>query len=93
MKIKVRGTTITNEMVSYDIVSGETEEPVTVRVPEIAKKVPRVPNKDKGQTNDEGSVKGREHERKQTSKDLNKEKLILIFFKCRKEKWLAQKAL
>ena len=46
-------------MVSENTVSGETKEPVRVRVPEIAKKVLRVPNKDKEQTNDnEGSVKG-----------------------------------
>ena len=58
-------------MVSQDTDSGEMEEPVTVRVPEIVKKVPRVPNKDKEPTNNEGSVKGRKNEIKQTSTDLN----------------------
>ena len=54
-------------------VSGEMEEPLTVRVQEIAKKVLRVPNKDKEQTNDDWeSIKGRENEIEQTGKDLNK---------------------
>ena len=47
------GTTITRKTVSQDTVSGEVEEPVTVRVQEIAIKVLRVPNKDKAPTNDE----------------------------------------
>ena len=69
MKTKIMEITITSETVSQNTVSVEMmEEPVTVKVPEIAKKVPRVPNKDKEQTNDEGSVKGREHEIEQTSR-------------------------
>ena len=48
MKTKVIGTAITSsEMVSKNTVSGETEEPVTVRVPEIAEKVLRASSKDK----------------------------------------------
>ena len=73
MKTKVIRTAITSEMVSQNTVSGEMKEPVTLRVPEIAKKILRVPNRDKEQTNDdEGSVKGRENEKEQTGKNLNK---------------------
>ena len=73
MKTKVIGTAITSETVSQSTISGETKEPLTVRVTEIAKKVPRVPNKDKEQTDDdEGSVKGRENEIEPTGKNLNK---------------------
>ena len=61
MKTKVIGTTITSEMVSQDTVSGEAEDSVMARVPEIAKRVLRVPNKDKKTTDAEGSVKGREN--------------------------------
>ena len=65
-------TVITSETVSQNTVSGEKEELVTVNVPEIAKKVRRVPNKNKEQTDDIGSVKKRENEIEQTSNDLNK---------------------
>ena len=47
MKTKVMEATITSETVSQNTVSQEKEELITVRVPEIAKKDPRVPNKDK----------------------------------------------
>ena len=80
MKTKVIGTAITSETVSQNTVSGEMEKPVTERAPEIAKKVPRVPNKDKKQIENksirkpnylsESSNKG-EMEIQQTSKDLN----------------------
>ena len=80
MKTKIMETTITSETVSQNTVSGEVEELVTERVPEIAKKVLRVPNKDKEQVADksirkpnylsENSGKG-ETEIKQTSKHLN----------------------
>ena len=72
MKNKVMKTIIANETVSQNTVSGEKEELVTVRVPEIAKKVLRVCNKDKEQTDDTGSVNKIESEIEQTSKDLNK---------------------
>ena len=46
MKIQIMEITVTSETVSQNTVSGEMEEPVTVRIPEIAKKLLRVPNKD-----------------------------------------------
>ena len=65
---------------SQNTVSGEVEEPVTERVPEIAKKVPRVPKKDKKQIEDKSIRKPNylskcgnkgETEIMQTSKHLN----------------------
>ena len=52
MKTKVIRPKIISETVSQNTVSEETEEPVTERVPEIAKKVLRVANKDKEQIED-----------------------------------------
>ena len=73
MKTNIIGMTITSETVSQNTVSGETKEPVTVRLPEIATKLLIVTNKDKEQTNDdEGSVKRRENEIEQTGKILIK---------------------
>ena len=49
MKIKVMETSVTSETASQNTISGEMEGPSkNSKVPEIAKKVPRVPNKDKG---------------------------------------------
>ena len=62
MKTKIMETIITREAVSQTTVSGEKEELVTVRVPEIAKKVLRVPNNEKEQTDNIESVKERESE-------------------------------
>ena len=44
---------------SQNTISEEVKEPVKDKIPEIAKKVLRVPNKDKVQTNDQGSNKER----------------------------------
>ena len=74
MKTKVMETSITSETVSQNIISGEVEEPIKDKIPEIAKKVLRVPHKDKKQTNDQGSNKEREMEIEQTGKDLNRVK-------------------
>ena len=49
------------------------EEPIRDnKITEIAKKVPRVPNKDKEQADDQGSNEERETKIEQTSKDLNR---------------------
>ena len=81
MNTKVAESSITSEIVAQNTVSGKVEEVIKDKIPEIAKKVLRVPNKDKEQTYDQGSRKpkyllGNNEERetkiKQTGKDLNK---------------------
>ena len=57
MKTKVVESSIATENVSQNTVSGEVEEPIKDKIPETAKKVMRVPTKDKEQTNDQGSRK------------------------------------
>ena len=73
MKTKVMEMSITSETVSWNIVSGEMEVPIRENeIIQIAKKVPRVPNKDKEQNNDQGNNQEREIEIEQTSKDINR---------------------
>ena len=49
---------ITSEIVSQNTISGEMEEPIKDnKIPEIAKKVLRMPNKDKEQTNNHEVIK------------------------------------
>ena len=72
MKTKVVETSITSETVSQDTVSGEVEEAIKDKTLEIAKKAMMVPNKDKEQPDDWGSIKERENEIKQTGKNMNR---------------------
>ena len=75
MKTKVMEMSITSETVSQNTVSGGTEEPIREsKIIEIAKKVPRVPNKDKKQRNDQRNCQERETEIEieQAGKDLNR---------------------
>ena len=73
MKTKVMETSIASETVSQNTVSGEMEGPSKdSKVPETAKKVPRVPNKDKEHGNDQGSDKERGTKIEQTGKNLNR---------------------
>ena len=49
-------TSITSETVSQNTISGGIEEPIRKnKIIEIAKKVPRVPNKDKKQSKDQAN--------------------------------------
>ena len=51
MKIKVMETLVTSKTVSQNTISGEMEGPSKdSKAPEIAKKVPRVPSKEKSMT-------------------------------------------
>ena len=51
---------ITSKTMSQNTISGEMEEPIRDnKITDIAKKVPTVPNKDKEQTDDQGSYKDR----------------------------------
>ena len=72
MKTKDMETSITSETVSQNTISGEVEEPVKDKIPEIDKKVLRVPNNGKEQTDDQGNNKERVAEIEQTGKDLNR---------------------
>ena len=74
-------SSITSKTVLQDTISGEVEEPIQDKIPEIAKKVLRVPNKDKEQIDDKGirnpnylleNNEERETKIEQTGKDLNK---------------------
>ena len=101
MKTKVIGMSITSETVSQNILSGEMEEPIRDdKITEIAKKVPRVPNKDKEQSNDQGNNQERETETEieQTGKDLNRarEEAYFNFIQTQKKKtarmkWIVKK--
>ena len=80
MKTEVVGSSITSKTVSQDTTSGEMEESIWNKLYKIAKKVPRVPNKDKEQIDDKGirklnyfleNNKEREIEIEWTGKDLN----------------------
>ena len=86
MKTKVMETSITSETVSQNTVSGEMEECTKGKIPEIAKKVLRVPNKDKELTNDQGSNKERETKTEQTGKDLNRVREAFLNFIQMQEK-------
>ena len=71
MKTRVMETSVTSETVSQNTISGEMEGPSKdSKVPEIAKKVPKVPSKDKECDNDQRSDNKGETEIEQTGKNL-----------------------
>ena len=81
MKTKVMETSVISETVSQNTISGEMEGPSKdSKVPEIAKKVLRVPSKDKEYNDDQRSHNERETEIEQTGKNLNRAREA--YFNC-----------
>ena len=73
MKTKVMETSVTSETVSQNTLCGEMEGPSKdSKVPEIAKKVLRVPSKDKEYDDDQRSDIEGVTEIEQTGKNLNR---------------------